>query len=121
MMLLMILAKGRGVSWTMSQRDLLWLLQMFVPLVVACFGIELWGEVAESRRYITGFIYDTELGYLLIAIDVVLLLVFVSNVFLTHNSERDFTKRLFYKIFGILSAAWFSALPVVGALGVLIA
>merc|ERR1712187_892001 len=40
---------------------------------------------------------------------------------LTHNSERDFTKRLFYKIFGILSAAWFSALPVVGALGVVIA
>jgi hypothetical protein len=121
MSIMMLLAKGRGVSWTMDRSDLWWLGQMLVPLVAACYVLEMWGEYSESRKYTSGFIYDTYFGFSLIVIDVALFCLFASKLQRTHMMEGDPIKRMFYKILGIMGVAWFGTLPFIGSLGLVIA
>jgi len=121
MSIMMLLAKGRGVSWTMDQSDLWWLGRMLVPLVVSCYILEMWGEYSESRKYTTGFIYNTYFGFTLIVIDLALLCIFSSQLQHTHKIEGDGVKRMFYKILGIMGVGWFGTLPFIGTLGLVVA
>jgi len=117
MMLLMLLAQGRGISWSMKQGDITWLSTILVPLVACSACLETFGEFAESRKYTTGFIYDTNFGLVLIAIDIIIFVIFLTKLHMTISTEGDKMKKLFYYVLGLMATAWFLTLPVLGILG----
>lgn len=114
---LLLLAKGRGVSWTLSMGDLRWLAWRVPPLVFGCFCLESYGEFAEARKYTTGYIYDTPVGIMLVMVDILLFFIFIGLFEQTHRLELDALKKMFYKVFGVLATAWFLSMPFLAVVG----
>lgn len=120
MTILLLLARGRCISYAMTFDDVRWLLRVLLPFLLASVGLELWGDNAESRKYTTGFVYFTDVGLLLVAVDVVLFFVFSASLYSTHRLEGDYEKRLFYKVLGFSCAMWFLTLPLAAFLALLL-
>lgn len=114
--ILLLTSQGHCISHAMNAHDVRRLLRMLTPFFLACVGLELWGEFANSRKYTTSFVYSTPLGRILIFGDLLFLALYAMNFQESYHSEQDADKLRFYRAWGPLCVAWFMVLPVVTGL-----
>lgn len=111
MSIMLLLARGRCISYPMTFGDVRWLTKMLLPFVLLCVSLELWSEFAESNKYTHGFVYHSPIGVFLVAVDVFLSTVFFSSLMTTLRWEGDYEKKHFYKVLGLCCGLWFLTLP----------
>jgi len=112
LLICVLMSKGSAISRDLENRDIMHGTIIIGPFLLLCLAFELWGEFDESRRYTTGFIYDTWAGKVLILIDMVLLGLYWSNLLRTYRREKDKEKRKFYRTWGLVYTSAFISLPV---------
>lgn len=121
MSIVLLVSQGRCISISMQPGDIWRLVGQLGPFCIFCFLLEVWGEVAESRKYTTEFVYATYYGWALILVDFFWFLVYATNLFNVYTTEVDLENRYFYMHWGMAYAVWFLVLPVVTLLSCIVA
>jgi len=111
LLILVLLSKGRCISSDLEIRHAVQGASIILPFLIACLGLELWGEYDESRTYTTNFVYDTWVGGLITMLDLALLGYYVSNLLNTYRAESVREKKLFYKTWGLVYSSAFLTIP----------
>mmetsp|Transcript_61610 Transcript_61610/g.198418 ORF Transcript_61610/g.198418 Transcript_61610/m.198418 type:complete len:500 (-) Transcript_61610:67-1566(-) len=114
--MLLLVSQGKCVSYIMVAADARRMCQLLGPFLVAGLVLELWGEFAVSRTYTTDYVYNTPCGWALVAVDLLLLGVYLKNLRTTAAMEHDRGDGRFYRTWGVLYGAWFLALPLAATL-----
>eukprot|EP00439_Symbiodinium_sp_Y106_P086583 s1324_g34.t1 len=110
--ILLLLARGRCISVPLYGRDVMQEARILAPLYIASVSLEVWGEFAQSRTYTTDSVYRTYMGDIIICIDIVLLALYLRNLFQSWGAEPDAPKRVFYRTWGLTYAGAFLLLPI---------
>jgi hypothetical protein len=106
---LLLLARG----WTITTNKLSRTTEMaFLSGVIICIYIALFFSETMNDPAQTVYLYDSWPGYLFIAMQIFLLLLFLSLLTRTMTFEKRVVKRAFYKKFGFIFSLWFIQLPI---------
>jgi hypothetical protein len=116
MSILMLVSKGRCVTYMMTDSDVRWVCKLLVPFSIISFLLGLWGEYADARKYATSIIYDTSYGYVVIIADLILFLVYLTNLYVVSSREYDKDHQIFYSRFGTSYSLFFLVVPVIAGL-----
>eukprot|EP00927_Polykrikos_kofoidii_P054736 TRINITY_DN49112_c0_g1_i1.p1 TRINITY_DN49112_c0_g1~~TRINITY_DN49112_c0_g1_i1.p1 ORF type:complete len:462 (+),score=44.57 TRINITY_DN49112_c0_g1_i1:46-1431(+) len=112
MSMLMLMAKGIFISRHLTEMVIYETIGLVAPFTLLIFGLEAWADEATSRNYTSDFIYSTPLGYMSVALNVLLLIIFLRHAFLSYQREIDADKREFYTLCGWAYGLWFLVVPI---------
>eukprot|EP00929_Paragymnodinium_shiwhaense_P092488 TRINITY_DN52404_c1_g1_i1.p1 TRINITY_DN52404_c1_g1~~TRINITY_DN52404_c1_g1_i1.p1 ORF type:complete len:526 (-),score=83.75 TRINITY_DN52404_c1_g1_i1:190-1707(-) len=113
MSVLLLVSKGRCVSYALTLKDVHWVCRVIVPFVAASFILELWGEYSVSQVYSPGFVYTTPAGLVVVLLDLSLLGVYATHLYRVYMVTEGCNEMqaTFYRTWGVLYALWFLILP----------
>mmetsp|Transcript_52188 Transcript_52188/g.93611 ORF Transcript_52188/g.93611 Transcript_52188/m.93611 type:complete len:456 (+) Transcript_52188:64-1431(+) len=115
-----LLAMGRCISMPLHGRDVWKSVRMYLPVCIASFSLEVWGEYSQSRQYTTDNVYITQFGRMLVIMDLVLLVIYLKHTHSSWAAETDRVKRGFYQKWCVTYSAAFLVLPVTTFLSLLL-
>eukprot|EP00933_Yihiella_yeosuensis_P014429 TRINITY_DN12958_c0_g1_i1.p1 TRINITY_DN12958_c0_g1~~TRINITY_DN12958_c0_g1_i1.p1 ORF type:complete len:278 (-),score=20.14 TRINITY_DN12958_c0_g1_i1:24-806(-) len=110
--ILILVSKGRCISYPLRVMDMVWASLLLVPFLVTGVALEVWGEMAQSRKYTADSVYCTWTGALIVLTEICLLTSYINNILRSMKLEFDSAKRQFYRCWGLLYTLAFLALPV---------
>jgi len=115
--MLLLFSRGICISEPLRTKHLWQISRLVLPLFVASFALERWGEFSQSRKYTTGFVYCTPFGAAIVFFDICLLGLYVKNLFVSYTGQLHSHKKLLVGFLGIVCSCAFAVLPVAVVLG----